>query len=786
MIQSEDLGSRTGGGGRPGGTPAPAQRLEFRCLQRAAPLLSRLSFVAGVCLFGSTGCSLRIQVPKYAVSIKPPAGHLIAGVSRVDITPPAGYPMGGHSLGGRFSRGHWGRLYARAFYFRDAEGNSVTLVSADLFAVPAGLQEDVASLANRGFPADGSTLMPEERQRARHAGVLGPCPVVRAHSDIGRHNLVVAATHTHQAPGNYLSSSFFNGFASQYPGFAREQFDFLSLRIACAVALAADDAGAHSGDPVTLTWSEKRNVEGLARNRAVSSLKRNGPTVMKEILKLGPSSHPGCEAPASDLSDGCLRMRAIDATLTKLTISRGAGSVGALVFFAMHPTALSDHVSVNSPDLTGFAMTRVEEEESVAGRHGFVAGFFNGAEGDVSPRWGRQDSGDALRLAGKLAANAMATTTVTVDGPGARVSAARASRKQTAFCGGTRPVMGIATLGGAEDGRSFAFDLGWRAPERGANRKKKSVLSRVWNRIRHWTAYREMKAQEPKVPGLDFRDLPGSGVTGLIAPPEGYPSEVPASLVRVGSRTIAAVPFEMTTAAGMSLKTSLAAQGVANPIVVGLANEYVSYLVTEEEYDEQDYEGASTLYGRFSLKCLAALLAPASVRPETNVPPRTFSAGGPPVLDAALGPAFWGSNGQFQDASLESPFLPEGRGQERLPRFEWEHCNEDDAVELLTLKSGAWTVDRVESSGEVLVELAEGREGPDQNGHLHHRRWAAVWLTGKDEDSAASHMFRVHPRVYEGQLPGQCAPAPICSAAFRLADVDAGRPGTIPAGACPP
>ncbi|MEP6768352.1 MAG: neutral/alkaline non-lysosomal ceramidase N-terminal domain-containing protein [Acidobacteriota bacterium] len=765
---------------------APAQRLESPYARRAARLLLRLSLVSASCALAAIGCSLRIHVPKYAVANRPPGGHLIAGVSRVDITPPAGYPMGGHSLGGRFSRGHWGRLYARAFYFRDAYGSSVALVSADLFAVPAGLQEDVASLANRGFPADGSAFTPEERERSRHAGALAPCPVVRAHSEIGRHNLVVAATHAHQSPGNYLTSSFYNGFASQYPGFAREQFDFLSLRIACAVALAADDADAHSGDPVTLTWSEKRNVEGLARNRAVSPLKRNGPTVMKEILKLGPSKHPGCEAPASDLSDGCLRMRAIDATLTRLTIGRAAESIGALVFFALHPTALSDHVSVNSPDLTGFAMALVEDAETKAGHRGFVAGFFNGAEGDVSPLWGRQDSEDALRLARTLAMSALSTSAVTVDRPSARVSGSRAAKKQTDFCGGTRPLMGAATLGGAEDGRSFAFDLGWRAPERGATLKKKSFLSRFWNRIRHWTSYREMEAQDPKVPGLDLKDLPGIGITGLVAAPGGYPSEVPASLVRLGSRTIAAVPFEMSTAAGMQLKAGLAATGAANPILVGLANEYVSYLVTEAEYGEQDYEGASTLYGKHSLDCLVALLSPSSVRPETDVPARTFDAGGPPVLDAALGPPFWGRNGQFQDASLESPFLPEGRAQERLPRFEWEHCNEDDAVELLTLKLGVWTVDRVESGGELLVELSEGREGVDENHQLHHRRWAAVWLPARSENAGAAHMFRVHPRAYETEAPGQCPRAPICSADFRLADVDAGRPGTIPVGTCPP
>mgnify|MGYP001160591952 CR=1 FL=1 len=44
-----------------------------------------------------------------------------------------------------------------------------------------------------------------------------------------------------------------------------------------------------------------------------------------------------------------------------------------------------------------------------------------------------------------------------------------------------------------------------------------------------------------------------------------------------------------------------AGDGVARVVINGYANAYCSYLTTPEEYDVQRYEGASTLYGRWSL-----------------------------------------------------------------------------------------------------------------------------------------------------------------------------------------
>jgi neutral ceramidase len=49
-----------------------------------------------------------------------------------------------------------------------------------------------------------------------------------------------------------------------------------------------------------------------------------------------------------------------------------------------------------------------------------------------------------------------------------------------------------------------------------------------------------------------------------------------------------------------AIKASLAPLGVTQVILTGLANEYSGYITTPEEYVSQQYEGASTLYGRLT------------------------------------------------------------------------------------------------------------------------------------------------------------------------------------------
>jgi neutral ceramidase len=113
---------------------------------------------------------------------------------------------------------------------------------------------------------------------------------------------------------------------------------------------------------------------------------------------------------------------------------------------------------------------------------------------------------------------------------------------------------------------------------------------------------------------------------------------------------IIGVPGEFTTMAGRRLRDTVRAQLVAdgaadaNTVVVisGLANQYSHYITTREEYHQQRYEGASTLFGQHTLAAyqqrfakLAALLV-SGVAPDPGPMPDDLSAHAfdvlPPVI----------------------------------------------------------------------------------------------------------------------------------------------------------
>jgi neutral ceramidase len=64
----------------------------------------------------------------------------------------------------------------------------------------------------------------------------------------------------------------------------------------------------------------------------------------------------------------------------------------------------------------------------------------------------------------------------------------------------------------------------------------------------------------------------------------------------------------MTVEMGRRIRTAVLASsrsaGVRRAVISGLANEYLQYFTTPEEYDRQHYEGGSTLYGRASSELL--------------------------------------------------------------------------------------------------------------------------------------------------------------------------------------
>lgn len=354
-------------------------------------------------------------------------------MDRQDITPPPGYPLGGHSIAAGIGRGYWTRLYARAFYLEGGDGGAIAFVTCDLFAIPAGLQAAVA-------------------EKVKDLG-------------LDRDHVIVSATHTHQSPGNYLTSGVYNQFASPRQGFDRALFDSLVKGAAAAVRGAWENARVSDG--AVRIEVRRGKASGILRNRAVDSFLLNADR--DAVLNDAGPPPPGCLLP-------CERYRAVDDTLTLVELHRqdpGAAErpIGLMVFFSGHPTSMSHETVLYIGDYVGLAITKLERRSP---ERRLVAGFFNGAEGDISPDWKSQNRIEAEKFANDLEAAVEALRGgkgETLD-PTASIRAKRvdARIRPTQLPEGQRlakrPVFGAASIGGAEDGSTLFYDLGWRTGAR--------------------------------------------------------------------------------------------------------------------------------------------------------------------------------------------------------------------------------------------------------------------------------------------------------------------------------
>jgi neutral ceramidase len=95
-------------------------------------------------------------------------------------------------------------------------------------------------------------------------------------------------------------------------------------------------------------------------------------------------------------------------------------------------------------------------------------------------------------------------------------------------------------------------------------------------------------------PHGDKATFPGLGA--------GVPHGVPLISIRVGTRMIASIPGEATKQVGTrirsAVRSSVAGSGIKDVVLSGLANEFILYITTPEEYDRQHYEGGNTQFGR--------------------------------------------------------------------------------------------------------------------------------------------------------------------------------------------
>ncbi len=448
----------------------------------------------------------------------PPSNMFRAGAAKGDLTPMPGLPMGGHAIGGTIARGYWTRLFARAIYLEDMNGRAMVLVACDVWAVPAGLGDRVAELV-------------QTQAALRH---------------LGREQIVLAATHTHQSPGNFSSAKGYNDFAQRWAGFHPPLFEFLAHRIMQAISVAF-----RHRQPATLKWLDT-SVPGLARNRSVEAFLLNPES--STILQ----KHATLPVPDDVSPDDRVLYHAVDPRLTLLHIeplAEPGATIAMAAFVAVHPTSMRATAEVYNSDLFGVAATLAEQRLRTASQDAVVA-IFNGALGDISPAWKQQDRRDTMRLgrllADKMVAPGVAAVSIEVvienrfaltplAGSCFVEKSTTEKNQPVERCTAEQPLPGVGLLGGAEDGRSVLYTLGFQE-----GMKRKDALD-----AKHGT----------NQPALDPTFLPYRSrlaITRFVLSSNDIPQDVPLGMYRLGrSLAIATLPGEFTMVMGRRVADTL-------------------------------------------------------------------------------------------------------------------------------------------------------------------------------------------------------------------------------------
>ena len=551
------------------------------------------------------------------------AAGLQAGVGRADITPPTGYFMMGWVRSDAVGRGQHTRLFARAIVLREGAAK-VALVAEDLNGIPGGVLEAAATrLKAHGFSAA---------------------------------NIVDTASHTHAAPSQFYNFPSYDtvfmtaGTPTQQNvagAIDPQLYAFEVRQLAAAIVKADDDLG-----PARLGWgnvqlpdlTQNRSLEAHLANFGISEPYGTG-TVSQDpggqadtidpnvdvlrVDKLITAEAPSSPAPARPT---CRRTRS-HGPRRKLRChnrrgahrfhgGRTAGSaahrrrarrhrrpaatrptpaprtrsrwvpVGMFTTFADHGTVNKATFTYYNADHHGSAMRVTEDamrrQGDVPQSQDVVTAYGNGDEGDVTAGIAHNGPADA-EFVGRVEADAMMrawrqagqsmTSSPVLDERWTRMC----------FCGqatdggsvDAKAVFGLPQLTGSEEGRGPLYDLDHVNFEDRRSATNDPVQGD--------------KIQEAQPPALNV------------------PRAVPLAVLRLGDRLVVTVPGEMTVTMGQRVRSAVMAAaggaGISRVVIAGLANEYLSYFTTPEEYQRQHYEGGSTLYGEWSSNLLKASLA---------------------------------------------------------------------------------------------------------------------------------------------------------------------------------
>ncbi len=619
---------------------------------------------------------------------------------------------------------------------------------ADTNQVGSGLRQRLYSRAfvigDKDQPADRFVYLVLDIQSGDTAiryGILeGLASLGSDYAVYGHHNVAVTGTHSHSGPGAWLNYLL--------PQITSKGFDMQSYRAIVEGAVLSIQRAHTSLQPGYLTVGSTK-VSGANINRSLYAYLANPE---KERARYNISKE----------DDG-----SVEKTLTLLRFQRASDgkNTGVLTWFPVHGTSMLGNNTIISGDNKGVAADLFEKslyaKSNVA--PGFVAGFSQSNVGDTSPNvlgaWCEDGSGEQCSFENSTCSDGKSQF-CHARGPFFRVQDNGASScyeigkrqykparalydfldsKGTHITGSsvksfhtfqdmsnfTFPLpngtyvqtcpaaLGYSFAAGTSDGPG-AFDFTQNNP--GA--PSASPLWQVVSGALKSPSEEQQRCHSPKPILLDV---------GEITTPYCWtPNIVDVQVLRVGQLVSIVSPGETTTMAGRRWKEAIhdsaasaqiAGSSSVTPVVVigGPANSYTHYIATPEEYTIQRYEGASTLYGMFTLNAyinltisnLHYLSAAASSKPAqgpyppNNVNrPLSFITG--VVFDGT--PLFQSFGDVKQDIEpyhsvgtvVSATFV--GANPRNSLRLEGTYA----AVEMLSAEYGKWETVRDDSDWELI------------------------------------------------------------------------------------
>lgn len=511
---------------------------------------------------------------------------------------PKGYAMFGYGMWSHRAFEKRTALYVRSFTILDEKQNLLIFCCLDLGCITAAMRQKTQQLL-------------QEK--------LG--------EQFNENQFVLTATHTHSGPGGCAYEALYN---MPTPGFVPEHLDAIVLAVVSSVENALSR---QAETEIAICQQSFNTATPVAWNRSLDAYNQN------------PEVEPRSEHETH---------LALNREMQLIGFYRQGSLQAFISFFGVHATCLGNSLNAHDGDNKGYAAQDAEVLLKQQGIENPVAIFAQATAGDVSPHFhgphqnkirqqikGEKEYEYAKKngcLQSQLAFTAFENKTVKVKGnvdavfcyvdlSNIEIPAEFAQGEMDART--SIPCHGTAFAAGTPvDGKGVsAFVV--KAMNVVANRYKYKKLKDV--NAPDYLFYKNLFASQgakhifieagsKKIFGRDIGTLP-SGTdplasemnrqvkAGAIIESPLVPSIVPLQIIKIGQLALICCPGEITTISGQRLlqtvrKCLSEKHEISNVWLCSYCNDYMGYITTNEEYQQQAYEGGHTLFGQWTLAAI--------------------------------------------------------------------------------------------------------------------------------------------------------------------------------------